>query len=269
MDKKSRMDKKRSLLTIDEAARLLNVSKTSLRRWTNDGRLRCHRVGVRRERRFSLEDLNAFLNEGAAQTPITSSYDPVAFLDSVADKGTPRHVCLHFHNADEQWRLYRPYLLAHLRAGSPVRYIYDVDKGMPREDILRRLREEGEDPEALIEKGLFNPIPSSEAYLKTGEFSPDRMIDYMESIILEMRASGFEQVLLSGEMTWCLSGAPGAEKMIPYEEQLNGFLEKYPGVTIVCHYDINLLDGATTLGALCSHPIVQLPDRMVHGFYAA
>jgi excisionase family DNA binding protein len=41
------------LLTIEEAARYLNVSKVSLRRWSNSGRLRCFRVGVRGERRFS------------------------------------------------------------------------------------------------------------------------------------------------------------------------------------------------------------------------
>lgn len=262
------MIKERHLLTIEEASQLLNVSKTSLRRWTNDGRLKCLRVGVRRERRFSLEDLNALLNEGKANIPTDGPYDPVAFVDAAFENGTPRHVCLHFHDADEQWQLYRPYLLAHLSAKAPVHYIYDVDEGMPKEDLLNRLRDEGENPEALIESGLFNAIPSTSAYLKTGEFSPDRMIDFIESIILEMRAAGFEKVLLSGEMTWCLSGAPGVEGMISYEERLNILLKKYPGTTILCHYNMNLLDGAITLGALCSHPIVQLPDRMVRGFYA-
>lgn len=261
------MVSQRHLLTIDEASRLLNVSKTSLRRWTNDGRLNCLRVGVRRERRFSLEDLNAFLSEGKVKSPTADPYDPVAYLDDAAVDGTPRHVCLHFHDADEQWRLYRPYLLSHLSTRDPVFYIYDVDKGMPRADLLNRLRAEGADPISLMENGLFNPVPSSDAYLKIGTFSPDRMIDFMESIILEMRAGGFERVLLSGEMTWYLSGAPGVEGMIPYEERLNDLLDKYPNVTTICHYNMNLLDGAITLGALCSHPIVQLPDRMVRGFY--
>ncbi len=38
------------LLDIEQAAQFLNVSETSLRRWTNAGRLACFRVGRRRER---------------------------------------------------------------------------------------------------------------------------------------------------------------------------------------------------------------------------
>src|SRR6266511_4304939 len=54
------------LLDIREAAALLRVSQTSLRRWTNAGRLPCLRVGGRRERRFRRADMLAFLSgEGA------------------------------------------------------------------------------------------------------------------------------------------------------------------------------------------------------------
>src|SRR2546427_5485561 len=49
------------LLNIKQAAELLNVSEISLRRWTNEGRLACRRVGGRRERRFRRQDLLAFL----------------------------------------------------------------------------------------------------------------------------------------------------------------------------------------------------------------
>lgn len=56
------------LLDIGEAARFLNVSETSLRRWTNAGLLPCLRVGRRRERRFRRSDLLAFMEQpGAAQ----------------------------------------------------------------------------------------------------------------------------------------------------------------------------------------------------------
>lgn len=52
------------LLDIREAAEFLRVSETSLRRWTNAGRLPCLRIGGRRERRFRRADLLAFM--GAA-----------------------------------------------------------------------------------------------------------------------------------------------------------------------------------------------------------
>src|SRR2546428_9326635 len=49
------------LLDIKEAAAFLRVSETSLRRWTNAGRLRCFRIGGRRERRVRRADLEAVL----------------------------------------------------------------------------------------------------------------------------------------------------------------------------------------------------------------
>lgn len=58
------------LLDIGEAAALLRVSETSLRRWTNAGRLPCLRIGGRRERRFRRSDLLAFV--GSEHRPATT-----------------------------------------------------------------------------------------------------------------------------------------------------------------------------------------------------
>lgn len=52
------------LLDVREAARFLRVSETSIRRWSDSGRLKCYRVGMARHRRFSLEDLKRFLESG-------------------------------------------------------------------------------------------------------------------------------------------------------------------------------------------------------------
>jgi hypothetical protein len=93
------------------------------------------------------------------------------------------------------------------------------------------------------------------------------MIDFMEAAILNFRSSGHSKILISGEMTWYLTGAPGVEGMIEYECLLNDMLQRYPQVTIVCHYDLHRLSGAIALGGLCSHPHVQLPDRLVSGFF--
>ena len=68
------MDASEPFLDIEQAARFLNVSETSLRRWTNDGRLACLRVGRRRERRFRRVDLLAFLErEPSVESGATGS----------------------------------------------------------------------------------------------------------------------------------------------------------------------------------------------------
>src|SRR6267143_1435718 len=67
------------LLDIQQAAALLRVSETSLRRWTNAGRLACLRVGGRRGRRFRRADLPALRerNPSAAPPPqVTGAESP-------------------------------------------------------------------------------------------------------------------------------------------------------------------------------------------------
>ena len=187
-------------------------------------------------------------------TTLDEAVHPMTVLERAVALGNVRHVCLHFRTAKELWRLFRPYFLYHVQMGVPVLYICE---STPREDLLRHVDEEGLDSEGLLSRGLLKLIVAADAYLRTGEFSPDRMIAFMESAILDMRAAGHETALLSGEMTWYHSGAPGVDGMILYEERLNELLRKYPNVTIVCNYSMKRFDGEMTLGALCSHPFVQ------------
>ena len=49
------------LLTMREAALVLRAHPNSIRRWINDGLLRCYRIGVRGDRRLTRQDLVEFL----------------------------------------------------------------------------------------------------------------------------------------------------------------------------------------------------------------
>ncbi len=257
-----------ALLSIDEAARYLSVSKSSLRRWTRLGTLACMRVGARRERRFRREDLDRFLDPNTAPpasvSVATLSADPLETLNAAAREGVPRHVCLHFRDRDEMWQLFRPYVLEHATHKQAIVYIHEENS---RADVLARLRGEGLDPKRMMADGLLRLLVPSEAYLRTGSFAPGRMIDFVEGAILDRRAAGHESMLVSGEMIWRLSGAPGVEGMDEYEMRLNDLLLRYPKVTIVCHYDMHRLSGAVTLGALCTHPHVQLPSGLLPGYF--
>src|SRR6516162_8837830 len=104
------MSEKQRFLTITEAAEFLQVSETSLRRWTNSGKLRCFRVGGRSERRFLKEDLLAFMRTMNLQ-PEPQLAETEIISDSISEE---RHICLFFVNQDEQWQMMRPYLLEHL-----------------------------------------------------------------------------------------------------------------------------------------------------------
>ena len=51
------------MLTIREVARLLHVHPNTLRRWSNDGRIRAYRITERGDRRYKREEIVRFLDE--------------------------------------------------------------------------------------------------------------------------------------------------------------------------------------------------------------
>ena len=263
------MNRRSRLLTIDQAARYLNVSKMSLRRWTNSGRLRCHRLGVRGERRFAVEDLEAFLvaSSDATERRAIPAFmgEPIAVLHEASTNGGVRHVCSHFDDVAESWRLFLPYFRYHAERGAPIFYIHDSTS---REQFCAYVRAAGWDPDDLTARGLLELLHSSQAYLRTGSFSATGMLAFVAEAIESMRARGHRTMLVSGEMTWSLAGAVGSEGMIEYEARLNDLLLNYPDVTIVCHYSVRRFDSQLTLDALRAHPFVQLADGIFPGLYA-
>src|ERR1700738_3961729 len=89
------MPDQQRFLTIAEAAEFLHVSQTSLRRWTNSGKLRSFRVGGRNERRFLIEDLLAFMPSARRHREVLKQ--PAAeTLMFPENESHERHVCLFY-----------------------------------------------------------------------------------------------------------------------------------------------------------------------------
>jgi excisionase family DNA binding protein len=49
------------MLTVREVARLLHVHPNTLRRWSNNGRIKAYRITLRGDRRFKRNDIARFL----------------------------------------------------------------------------------------------------------------------------------------------------------------------------------------------------------------
>jgi excisionase family DNA binding protein len=56
------------MLTVREVARLFHIHPNTLRRWSNDGRIRAYRVTSRGDRRFRREEIVRFLAELSGET---------------------------------------------------------------------------------------------------------------------------------------------------------------------------------------------------------
>ncbi len=98
-------------LPITKAARMLGVHPNTLRAWADRGRLRCLRVNVRGDRRFLVDDLQAFMRTAEAPPPGTRAAAPnvttepaspvadwEAQIDSIAKLGTRLN---HLSSVDE------------------------------------------------------------------------------------------------------------------------------------------------------------------------
>lgn len=59
----NQIDNHEVLLTIDQAARRLNVSKQTLRQWDKKGILKAVRFGIRGDRRYKEQDLLDFMKK--------------------------------------------------------------------------------------------------------------------------------------------------------------------------------------------------------------
>ena len=61
------------LLTAGEVARLLNLHINTVRRWSDNGIIRSHRVGPRSDRIFSREDITSLLTESKEEKKYQAS----------------------------------------------------------------------------------------------------------------------------------------------------------------------------------------------------
>ena len=56
------------MVPVREASQILHVHPNTLRKWSDQGLIPSYRIGQRRDRRFAVEDLLAFLERGGKST---------------------------------------------------------------------------------------------------------------------------------------------------------------------------------------------------------
>jgi excisionase family DNA binding protein len=228
----SPMNDSEPLLDIEQAARLLNVSETSLRRWTNDGRLACLRVGRRRERRFRKADLYAFMESQPAGRPGGQS----------AVVSHRMHLCGLYATDEGQVEQ----ALAFLADGFPPRTVtYLVGGTETRERILA---------------GLERAHPSLSRDIAEGRLV---VSDYAENAVAQFRwyEASMAAALRAGATAFRVIGDAGGfaraasrEELIHCELEYDQRISQRFPVETLCQYDVRLFSGLVILDALKTHP---------------
>jgi hypothetical protein len=184
-------------------------------------------------------------------------------LDSVPLKRTVKlagselscscHACAFFHSDDEEQAVLTPFLKEGLAQND--RFVQFVDNRR-REECVRRLQADGIDVDSATNSGQLDVRPWERAYLSGGNgFRQDLMLELIQEVLKEGRASGYGMTRLWANMEWALEDLPGVEDLVEYETRLNHILPKYDDV-VVCTYDLKKFSAATVMDILRTHPHV-------------
>jgi hypothetical protein len=170
------------------------------------------------------------------------------------------HICAFYRGSEERDEILVPYLREGLRAGDKCICVTDDPLG---DDSVQTLAtESATDPDLAL--GHLQHLHSEASYLLDGFFAIERMIGFWESAVGgAVDREGFAFVRAVGEMTWALSGLPGAEDLLVYESRLNDFLPRYPQV-VLCLYDLTrFTDGEILVDILRTHPAVLISGQLM------
>jgi excisionase family DNA binding protein len=237
------------LLDIKQAALFLNVSETSLRRWTNDGRLACLRVGGRHERRFRRSDLVAFLEQPARALVAVSSSGSASTAET--DEETQgSHVCGLYGTDGDRIGIAITFVQKKASRRAACYVLADADV---RAAIVARLRL-GETARAAWRDWIVpcEAAPSVEEQYRS-----------LEDQLSTTQHAGLDSTLLICDM-WELATRFGMVGLMAYEAGYSERIAKRFGVSTLCLYDVRRFSGTDLLDGLRRHrDMFRYPDAPV------
>jgi transcriptional repressor of dcmA and dcmR len=216
------------LLDIAHAAAFLGVSQTSLRRWTNSGRLSCFRVGGRRERRFRRADLLAFLERSGETT--RSSH-------------APGHLCSLYTADAARARRAAAFLADGLEAGSTCFLV--AEPGVCRGVLARLVRDRpaarraARTPQLVVAR--YEPTAAAQLAFWKAQFAA------------AIRA-GADSLRVVGDVSGGRRGRRRRfDELLAYEREYDRSVSRRFPVTTLCLYDARRLSGVEASRMLEAH----------------
>lgn len=234
------------LLNIKQAAKILNASEISLRRWSDSGKLPCMRVGVKRERRFRLSDLYAYLEQSTgpgSSVKVEQATGRIAHieLEGIAiDYGS--HLCTFYESDPGRLKMSLPFLLDGLQLGDRC---FLVAANAAKNHILGEL--------ASVRPALDQDISDGRLVVMEGMPSGAEMYDFLEKSFLDASKHGIHRLRVLGDMAWFLHQGMDVADLNAFETRYNiGLGHRFPVVSL-CQYDVREFTGTAILGALKCH----------------
>ena len=117
------------------------------------------------------------------------------------------------------------------------------------------------DVDAYVASEQLDVRRATDAYLRTGKFSPADMLDFLDETISKA-TSGGKFARLAGETTWTIDEPPGSDLFFEYESMVNDFTPRYRQA-LLCLYDLELFGGGLLVDILRTHPKLLLGGMII------
>jgi hypothetical protein len=174
-------------------------------------------------------------------------------LPSVKDMIPGDHYCGIYRTDAEHRAIVTAFIRQGVERHEKMLYVVNIHTAAGLKALLASA---GVDVDALLANGQLVILTAKDAYLKEGEFDPDKMIELLTKETEAALAEGYAALRVTGEMTWALAGEPGSERLVEYESKLNRFFPSSKCYAI-CQYDRRRFDSEVLLDVLHTHPKVM------------
>jgi hypothetical protein len=169
------------------------------------------------------------------------------------------HVCAFFFGLAERDDILLPYLRQGLRDGDKCLCIVDASEPST---VISGIGD-GVNVDGAVRSRQLEVLRATQAYLRTGEFSTNQMIDFFRETVGAATASGgYDFARVAGETTWLFDDPPGADEFVEYESELNRYTTQYPQ-SILCLYDLERFGGGMMVDLIKTHPKLLLGGLLI------
>lgn len=215
----------------------------SIRRWTNKGSLNCFRVGGKKERRFYMADLVAFLNKDKGPALVPLGFDGLKLSDS-------SHSTHFFANQKEFFDTALKYAVTGLNQGESMLMVMPRQKHKDFLSLLGRHR-----------PSLEKDLKKDRLVVSEGKNTPEEMIQYLCAF-----AANSKKFRILGDMSWAICKGWDLETLRELEQApelrqplLNGVL--------VCQYGLEEFSGAYIMMAAEAHEQIIYKNELKQSVY--
>ena len=162
-----------------------------------------------------------------------------------------RHVCAFFTSEEEEYRILTPFIREGFSCGHRAVHIINPSQ---RGEHLQRLAATGVDTSAMERSGQLEILNNTEAYLREGQFDPDRMLRVFKRMA-NGSSGDFSLSRIVCRMDWAAGDPFRIHKVLEFEARANELWAKHDDI-VICTYHLSKFGGDAVVDILRTHPVV-------------